>query len=279
MIGSKIDLQDFGKLVESGKSTTRTPALFVGHGSPMNAIETNRFTQEWERIGKQLPKPRAILSISAHWLTRGATKVTGMAKPRTIHDFGGFPQELFDVQYPALGSPEVADETIKAVTSKHILIDDEWGFDHGTWSVLNKMYPQADVPVLQLSIDYSLSPAEHYALAQELKKLRTKGIMILGSGNIVHNLRAIDWTNSKAFDWAEEFDSVIAKAIAEGDHQTIIDFQNQKSARMAHPTYDHFLPLLYVLGVEDPSDSRAFFNEGIDMGSISMRSFTASAAQ
>lgn len=265
-------LRALEKIASDAKPTEVMPVLFVGHGSPMNAIEQNRYSDTWIEIGKELPKPSAILSISAHWLTRNGTRVTAMEKPKTIHDFGGFPQDLFDVQYPAAGSPAIAKETQQLLGSRHVVLDDDWGFDHGTWSVLKKMYPNADIPTLQLSLDWSMPPAGHYELAKMLQALRSKGVLIMGSGNIVHNLRAIDF-NGGSYDWAVEFDDFIAKNIVSGDDAAIVDFQKKGDlAKLAHPTYDHFLPLLYVLGAKDKKDKLRFFNEGVDLGSVSMRS-------
>jgi 4,5-DOPA dioxygenase extradiol len=253
------------------ESSVEMPVLFVGHGSPMNAIESNRFSQKWQEVGKQLPKPETILVISAHWLTRGS-RVTAMEKPRTIHDFGGFPQELFDAQYPAEGSPEIAKVTQEMLKPAHVTLDDDWGFDHGSWSVLKQMYPDADIPTLQLSIDYDLKPEEHYSLANQLGALRKRGVLILGSGNIVHNLRALKFDGSK-FDWAEEFDTKVTDLITRGEDASITKFLEWGSvSKLAHPTYEHFLPLFYALGAKSAEDTPAFFNEGIDLGSISMRS-------
>ncbi len=257
----------------SAKSTERMPALFVGHGSPMNAIEENEYSLEWRKIGKELPRPQAILSISAHWLTRGEIRVTAMEHPKTIHDFGGFPQELFDAQYPAPGSPALANETQAIAKPKHILLDDEWGFDHGTWSVLMQMYPNADIPVVQLSLDYRMPPEQHLEFARSLAGLREKGIMIIGSGNIVHNLRAIKWDGGPNYAWAEEFDAWVEKHLVDHDDNALAGFQKLGDiARLAHPTYDHYLPLLYSIAVRNPKDTMRFFNEGVSMGSLSMRS-------
>jgi len=258
------------------ESTDRMPALFIGHGSPMNAIEDNAYNKSWRELGKNLPKPQAILSVSAHWITQGTTKVTAMEKPRTIHDFGGFPDELYQQQYPATGSPTMAHKTIELVKSPAIHADTEWGLDHGTWSVLLPMFPDADIPVYQLSIDYSKSLQFHYDLGLELKKLREKGVMIMGSGNIVHNLSALSFSG-KTHDWALEFDSKMKSLIDNGNHQGIIDFQSLGTiARMAHPTYDHFIPLLYILALTDNNENINYFNESFDLGSISMRSLVIS---
>jgi 4,5-DOPA dioxygenase extradiol len=256
---------------ESGASD-RMPALFIGHGNPMNAILDNSFNKKWHELGKSLPKPKAILCISAHWITPETTMVTAMTKPKTIHDFGGFPKELYEAQYPAPGAPELAEETRRMVKRPPIALDNDWGLDHGTWSVLLPMYPSADIPVYQLSIDYGRPAEFHYNVGQQIKGLRDKGVMIVGSGNIVHNLRRIRFDGG-AYDWAVEFDSIMGKALEENNHQKIIDFQKLgELAQLAHPTYDHFLPLLYLLGVTDPKDSMEFFNTDFDLSSVSMRS-------
>ena len=264
-------MTEIDKLAGNLKSSEQMPLLFVGHGSPMNAIEDNIFSRKWTELGKQLPRPQAILSISAHWLTSG-TKVTAMEKPRTIHDFGGFPEELFRQEYPAPGSPELAD-SITTIDSEYTIREDHsWGLDHGTWSVLKPMFPLADIPVIQLSIDYSKPPEYHFGLAQQLSKLREKGVLVMGSGNMVHNLRQLRF-DEKIPDWSEQFDTQISHWIEDGNDHSIVGFQELGTiAKMAHPTYDHFLPLLYVLGMKSKSDIPEFFNTGFQMGSISMRS-------
>lgn len=249
----------------------KMPVLFVGHGNPMNAIEKNEYHKKWNEIGRVLPRPKAILVISAHWLTKG-TRVTAMEKPKTIHDFYGFPDELFAQEYPAKGSPEFAKETQSAITKTKVQSDFEWGLDHGTWSVLLPMYPKADIPVFQLSIDYTQPPQYHYELAKELLKLREKGVLIIGSGNIVHNLNMINW-NGKAYDWAIEFDLKIKKLIDDQNHICIINYKKLGSiAQLAVPTNDHYLPLLYVLALQTRNESVSYFNDKCEMGSISMRS-------
>ena len=264
------------KSLKENKSTDKMPTLFIGHGSPMNAIEDNQYRQSWVELGQKLPTPSAILSISAHWITQGVTKVTAMELPKTIHDFGGFPNELYQQQYPAKGSPELAQETIKLVSAPSIQPDVDWGLDHGTWSVLSPMYPNAQIPVYQISIDYSKPPQFHYDLALQLRALRNKGVLILGSGNIVHNLGAINYTK-KPYDWALEFDSTIKKNIDERKHQEIINFQKLGSvAKQAHPSYDHFLPLLYILALQEECEEVSYFNDSFDLGSISMRSLIIS---
>ena len=248
------------------------PALFIGHGSPMNAIEDNQYSKSWKALGEKLPKPKAILSISAHWITQNTTKVTAMDKPRTIYDFGGFPDVLYQQVYPAAGSPTFAKETIDLITKTQVIPDYQWGLDNGTWSVLLPMFPLAEIPVYQLSIDYSKPPIFHYELGQELKILREKGVLIIGSGNIVHNLSALT-SSPNAYDWAIEFDSKIKSLIDKEDYSSIVKFQEFGSiTRLAHPTYDHFLPLLYILALKKENDSAIYFNETFDFGSLSMRS-------
>ncbi|NUN70045.1 MAG: 4,5-DOPA dioxygenase extradiol [Bacteroidetes bacterium] len=264
---------DLKRLAMDGTATERMPLLFVGHGNPLNAIEDNPFSRAWTETGAALPVPKAILSVSAHWLTRG-TRVLSAERPQTIHDFGGFPPEMYRQQYPAPGAPAMAREAQELAVKHHVSLDDDWGFDHGTWSVLKQMFPAADIPVYQLSIDYSKPMEYHYGLAQEIRALRDKGVMVVGSGNIVHNLRAINWqANAKPYDWALEFDASIKQWIEQGNHKAILDFQRLgQVAQLAHPTYDHFLPLLYVLGFQHTREEPLFFNDAFDMASVSMRS-------
>lgn len=257
-------------------SSPRMPALFVGHGNPMHAILDNNFSREWGSLGEKLPVPRAILCVSAHWMTRGTTLVHVGARPQTIHDFGGFPAELYAQAYPAPGAPELARAAIDLVRSTHLEPDIEWGLDHGAWCVLLRMFPKADVPVFQLSLDLTKPPAELLALARELKPLREKGVLIIGSGNLVHNLRALS-PGAPPYDWAEEFDSRMASAIVERDVAAVANAGDLgRLARLSHPTAEHFLPVLFPLGVADARDDLAFFNAAFDMGSISMRSFVLS---
>lgn len=260
-------------LAESKHETNRMPVLFVGHGSPMNAIEQNEFSLGWQSISKNIPKPRAILCISAHWETKG-TQVTAMEHPSTIHDFGGFPQALFDTQYLAPGSPLLAKETKDLITVAQVGMDENWGLDHGCWSVLKHMYPKADVPVVQFSLDYSLSPAGHFALAEELVTLRKKGVLILGSGNIVHNLGLLNWQHpDKAFDWALDARASLKTYILTNDIKSLVDYKTQgKSFDLAIPTPEHFLPLLYTLALKDKDEALSFFNDKLVMGSIAMTS-------
>jgi 4,5-DOPA dioxygenase extradiol len=250
---------------------TRMPALFVGHGSPMNTLERNGFTEAWSAFGKHLPRPRAILAISAHWYF-GATAVTAMARPRTIHDFYGFPQELFEFDYPAQGNPDLAGEIVEAVKPEWIGLDrDQWGLDHGTWSVLAHLYPEADVPVLQLSIN-ALRPLDyHIALVRRLAALRDKGVMVLASGNVVHNLRRLQWDQpTLAYDWAERFDDAVAKQLAQGPGD-ILRVTEHPDFALAVPTPDHFIPLLYIAGLAAAEGATVEpLVRGYSMGSISM---------
>ena len=247
------------------------PVLFVGHGSPLNAIEDNEFNKAWATVAKTLPKPRAILSISAHWETAG-TRVTAMTQPATLYDFQGFPQGLYEKRYPAPGAPELARSIKQAISDTVVHLDFSWGLDHGTWSVLSRMYPEAEIPVLQLSLDFDKPPVLHYQLGQKLKYLRNQGVLIIGSGNMVHNLKAMVWEDT-AFDWAREFDAKLAALILAGDHQDLVSFETLgNSAHRAIPTSEHFLPLLYVLAMIEKSDKISFFCEKVTLGSISMRS-------
>jgi len=251
----------------------RAPALFVGHGSPMNAIADNRFSRAWAEVGARLARPTAILCISAHWQTRG-TMVTAMARPRTIHDFSGFPEELHRMLYPAPGAPELARQTRDLVARTAVGLDGEWGLDHGTWSVLARMFPRADVPVFQLSLDHTQAPGWHYELARELRPLRERGVLIAGSGNLVHNLRRLDRRLADSgFDWALEFDARAKALIDQGDHQALVAYERLgPAARLAVPTNEHYLPLLYALAAKEEQEPIAYFNEACTMGGISMRS-------
>ena len=253
----------------------KMPILFIGHGSPMNALANNDYTHALNKLETTLPTPKAVLMISAHWMTKG-TWLTTMAHPQTIHDFGGFPKALFDLQYPAPGDPELAKLIIKHFQSPHIGSDqNEWGLDHGTWSILRHIYPEAHIPVLQLSMDMTMPSEYHYELGQKLHFLREQGVLIIGSGNIVHNLRQINWDqNARPFDWANEFDLwVKEKTMSRDFHSLIKDFTNFKSGQLSVPTPDHYFPLLYILGASDDTDQLTFPYEGIEHSSISMRSF------
>ncbi len=244
------------------------PVVFIGHGSPLNAIEENEFNLKWKEVAKIIPKPKAILCISAHWLKEG-TAVTAMEHPRTIHDFYGFPQELYKVQYKAKGSPNLAKQIKETIQTINIEFDHEWGLDHGTWSVLHQMYPEADIPTLQLSLDYQLPIEKLYKIGQELKSLRKEGVLIIGSGNLVHNLMIMN-PNHTPYSWAVEFDQFIKEAVQKNDLKSLMQYTKQKSAQQAHPTNDHLLPLFYVLGAAQ-GETLQFFNEGIIFGSIAMR--------
>ncbi len=258
------------------KFEKKMPVLFVGHGSPMNAIENNEFSNYWKKLATEIEKPKAVLCISAHWLTRG-TFVTAIDFPKTIHDFGGFPKELSEAVYPAPGSPELALETSKLITSTPVGLDHDWGLDHGTWSIVKQMYPDADIPVLQLSIDYNKPANYHYELAKEISDLRKKGVLIIGSGNMVHNLGKVAWDKMNepnyGFDWAIEMNDIFKKKIEANDHQALIQYEKlSTSALLAIPTPDHYYPLLYSLGLQEKDDSIQFFNDKLVAGSLTMTS-------
>lgn len=267
-------LQELKKLSDTlGEQDERMPVLFVGHGSPMNGIEDNEFSQRWQEMGKTIPTPNAVLCISAHWLTRG-THITAMSQPKTIHDFGGFPPELFAVQYPAPGDPQLAKETAALIQKTTVGLDHDWGLDHGTWTIVRHMYPNANIPVLQLSIDYYQSPEYHYELAKTLQILRKKGVLMIGSGNMVHNLRILNWQQPESgFDWAIELNEIFKKHIIDGNHDALIHYKKLgKAAELAIPTPDHYYPLLYTLGLKDKKDDVSLFNDKVVMGSITMTS-------
>jgi 4,5-DOPA dioxygenase extradiol len=273
---SAMKLQEFSNLTDSFSSTEKMPMLFVGHGSPMNAIEDNEFSNRWKLLGKEIPKPAAVLCISAHWLTKG-TAITAMTHPKTIHDFGGFPKALFDVEYPAPGNPALAAETKQLIHSTTAELNHDWGLDHGTWSVVKQMYPDAKIPVLQLSIDFYKPASYHYELAKQLMALRYKGVLIIGSGNMVHNLGMVAWDKINApeygFDWALEMNTTFKKYIAEGNHQAMIDYEKLgKAAQLAIPTPDHYFPLIYNLGLQEKNDTISFFNDKAVGGSLTMTS-------
>jgi len=269
-------LSSLSKITEPMDNTERMPVLFIGHGSPMNAIEENEFVAGFRKTGKDIPLPNAVLCVSAHWETRG-TFVTAMEKPRTIHDFGGFPQALFDVQYPAPGSPQLAKETQSLITKTTVGLDEKWGLDHGAWSVIKHLYPDANVPVIQLSLDYSQPPQYHYELAQQLSALRKKGVLIVGSGNMVHNLGRVAWDRLNdtdfGYDWAIEASEKMKSHILSGDHQPLVDFRSQgKSFDLAIPTPEHYLPLLYALALQEKDENAAFFNDKAVGGALTMTS-------
>lgn len=253
----------------------KMPVYFIGHGSPMNALETNSFTKSLKKIGEECPKPKAILCISAHWMTEG-TWILAMKNPRTIHDFYGFPKDLFDVQYKAPGDPKLANHIISKVTNFKIHPDDNiWGLDHGTWSVLKHMYPEAKIPVIQLSLNMQKDAQYHFELGKELHFLREEGVLILGSGNLVHNLGLMNWDGEqKAFDWANDFDNWIKGKIELRDFQSLQkDYHSSKEGKLSIPTMEHYLPLMYVVGASEDSDVLHWEFEGIQNSSISMRTF------
>ena len=267
---------EINQILTSGENTPKMPVLFVGHGSPMNAIEENEFVEGWRNLGKTIPRPKAILVVSAHWETKG-TYVTAVQKPQTIHDFGGFPKALFDVQYPAPGSPELANETKRIITKTTVGLDEKWGLDHGAWSVIRRIYPEADVPVIELSLDYSQGPQYHYDLAKQLAALRNKGVLIIGSGNLVHNLRMVAWDKMNepeyGFDWAIQANNKFKQLIQSGNHKELINYTSLgREVQLAVPTPDHYLPLLYTLALKDKNEPVSFFNDKPVMGSLTMTS-------
>jgi 4,5-DOPA dioxygenase extradiol len=270
-------LQEFKKLTDSfPEQETLMPVLFVGHGSPMNGIEINEFSTKWSQLAKQINKPSAVLVISAHWFIKG-TRITAMDYPSTIHDFGGFPQALFQVQYPAPGSLVLAEETKRIIHTTNVELDHDWGLDHGTWTIVRHMYPEADIPVLQLSIDYTKPASFHYELAKELFALRKRGVLIIGSGNMVHNLRMIAWDKLEepgfGFDWALQMNDTLKYLINEGNHESLVQYEKLgKAALLSIPTAEHYLPLIYSLGLSSKKDPILFFNDKAVGGSLTMTS-------
>jgi 4,5-DOPA dioxygenase extradiol len=269
----KINMID---LFSSWEPTERMPLFFIGHGSPMNAILRNEFSESWRNIANTIPAPKAVLCISAHWET-GGTFVTAMEKPKTIHDFGGFPKALYDVQYPAQGSPALAQEVKRMVKGAEVGLDEKWGLDHGAWSVIRCIYPEADIPVIQLSLDYKKSPQQHYDLSGELNFLRRRGVLIIGSGNLVHNLGMIAWDHAGdqeyGFDWTIEANDIFKRHILSGNHKELIGYSGLgREVQLAVPTPDHYLPLLYTLAMKEEYESVSFFNDKAIMGSLTMTS-------
>jgi len=269
-------INDLNNLKHSSTDTGRMPVLFVGHGSPMYVIEENEFTRTWEKLGEIIPTPKAIICISAHWETRG-THVTSMQHPPTIHDFGGFPRELYEIQYPAPGDPELAKETIETFIGSKVIADEKWGLDHGAWSVIRRMYPNAEIPVIQMSLDYTKSPKEHYDLAKELTQFRDKGVLVIGSGNMVHNLQKVSWDKPDdeeyGFDWSIEANDKFKALILENKYNELINYKQLGTAvQMAVPTPDHYLPLLYALALKTENEEISFFNDKAVMGSLTMTS-------
>ena len=276
LIPAYMKLSGFKSFTNEFNSTPKMPILFMGHGTPMNAIEDNEFVQGWKKMIKDIPTPNAVLCISAHWESKG-TKVTAMDFPKTIHDFGGFPQALFDVQYPAPGSPDLAKETQNIVKSTDVVLDHDWGLDHGTWSVVKHLYPDANVPVIQMSLDSNMTPQQHYDLARELSVLRNKGVLIVGSGNIVHNLRMLNFSKGSetayGYDWALEANDKMNNYILSGNHSPLINFKKQGNTfDLSIPTPEHFLPLLYILGLKENNETARLYNDKTVAGSISMTS-------
>ncbi len=269
------DLRSFRQFTDAlPRRDYKMPVLFIGHGSPMNGIEDNEFSRRWKEMAAEIPTPAAVLVVSAHWFTKG-TRITAMDRPRTIHDFGGFPRELSEVQYPAPGSPAIAHETASLIHSTPVALDHDWGLDHGTWSIVRHMYPEALIPVLQLSIDYTKPGSYHYELASELLALREKGVLIVGSGNMVHNLRMMSWQmiGGGGFDWALSMNQKFKDLISSGNHQALIRYDTLGSeASLAIPTPEHYLPLLYAMGLKTDSDNISFFNDRAVAGSITMTS-------
>jgi len=267
-------LSQFRSFTQHLPQTDLMPVIFIGHGSPMNGIENNEFSQSWARLAKNIPVPKAVLVVSAHWYTHG-TFVTAMDFPSTIHDFGGFPQALFDVQYPAPGDAELAAEIPGLVNATSVGLDHDWGLDHGTWTIVRHMYPNANIPVLQLSIDYTKSPQQHYEIAKEIYALRKKGVLLLGSGNMVHNLRMLSWDmiNGGGYDWANEMNDKFKNLILNGDHKPLIDYRTLgRDAMLAIPTPEHYLPLIYTLGMKKDNEEVSFFNDKAIGGSLTMTS-------
>lgn len=268
-------MYDLKKIAKDLPPSPTMPALFLGHGSPMNAIEENEFVRGFRQVSSEIETPKAIVCISAHWETEG-TRVTAMEVPPTIHDFGGFLKELYAVQYPAPGSPELAQKTKELIKVTNVHMDDKWGLDHGTWSVLKHMYPSANVPVIQLSLDNRKSSRHHYDLAKELSKLREKGVLIVGSGNMIHNLQLLSWNRLNeifAYDWAQQAGNRMNKCILDGNHEELINFSNQgKEFQMSIPTPEHFLPLLYILALQGKRDAVTLFNDKPVGGSLRMTS-------
>jgi 4,5-DOPA dioxygenase extradiol len=275
VIFAAMKLKGLNDIADSLENSSKMPVLFLGHGSPMNAIEENEFVRGFRKVSSGIETPKAILVVSAHWQTRG-TRVTAMAHPPTIHDFGGFPRELYEVQYPAPGNPELAHEVKDLIQSNEVHLDDKWGLDHGAWSVIRHMYPKADIPIIQLSLDYYMNPSEHYQLAKELGILREKGILIVGSGNIVHNLGMVRWqrlNENYGYDWAMEANQTMKKLISDGNHQDLINYTKMGRAfQLSIPTPEHYLPLLYTLALQGKNEEIHLFNDEAVGGSISMTS-------
>ena len=275
-MGSILSMKELFKISENLAQDQKMPALFLGHGSPMNAIEENEFVAGFRQIANKIPRPKAIVCVSAHWETRG-TQVTAMPQPKTIHDFGGFPKELYEVQYPAPGNPGLAKEIRDTAKTTDIVLDDKWGLDHGAWSVIKHLYPKADIPVVQVSLDYGKTPRQHYELAQELAGLRDKGVLVIGSGNMVHNLRMVAWNRLNetgfGYDWAIEANEKMKQFIMSDDHAPLIRYQDMGRAfQLAIPSPDHYLPLLYAMALKGKNENIELFNDKALGGSLTMTS-------
>ena len=276
LTGMTMKINELNNTIQSFDNTTKMPVLFMGHGSPMNAIAENEFVAGFRKVGREIEKPKAVLCISAHWETKG-TFVTAMENPRTIHDFGGFPKELFEVQYPAPGSPDLANETRRIINKTEVGLDNKWGLDHGAWSVIKHLYPKADVPVIQLSLDSNKSPQYHFELAKELLLLRRKGVLIIGSGNMVHNLGKVDWRRLNevdfAYDWALEASEKMKEFIVKEDFHSLVNYGSNGTAfNLAIPTPEHYLPMLYTLALKEDQDEIEIFNDKAVGGSLTMTS-------
>ena len=276
-------LSAFNKFTSTLKEQDQLmPVLFIGHGSPMNGIEDNEFSQRWTKLAKEIPVPAAVLVISAHWFTKG-TLITAMDFPKTIHDFGGFPKALYDVQYPAPGNPTLAKETAALIHTANVVPDHDWGLDHGTWTIVRHMYPEAKIPVLQLSIDYTKGPQYHYDLAKELYSLRKKGVLIIGSGNMIHNLSMVAWDKingpAYGYDWALQLNEKFKQLILSSDYNPLINYDSLgNEGKLAIPTPEHYLPLLYTLGLKGATDNTTIFNDRAVAGSLTMTSVKLGAA-
>jgi len=270
-----MSLASFRKMTDGlPEQDLRMPVLFIGHGSPMNGIEDNEFSLRWQKMAKEIPRPSAVLVVSAHWFTPG-THITAMDHPATIHDFGGFPRTLFEVEYPAPGDPKLARTTVSLIHTAPVSLSHDWGLDHGAWTVVRHMYPRADIPVLQLSLDFTKDGKYHYDMARELSALRKKGVLIIGSGNMVHNLRLISWEliTGGGFDWAITMNERFKQLILDGDHATLMNFEGLgKEGKLAIPTPEHYLPLLYILALQEKDETPAFFNDKAVGGSLTMTS-------
>ena len=268
-------LNALNTILENWEDTPKMPVLFLGHGSPMNAISENEFVQGFRKVSSEIETPKAIVVISAHWETQG-TQVTAMESPQTIHDFGGFPKELYEIQYPAPGLPKLANEIKNMASGTNIILDEKWGLDHGAWSVIRHMYPKANIPVIQMSLDYNKTPKQHYQMAMELSELRNKGVLIVGSGNLVHNLRKVNWqklNDNYGYDWAIEANEKMKQFILNGNHEALINYSKQgRPFELSIPTPEHYLPLLYSLALQDKKDEIDIFNDEPVAGSLTMTS-------